>query len=340
MTHDEDDTRLRTIALEEHYATTAFMRGPGRQLEESAESVEADLPASARSEELIDKLRDIEDGRIADMDAADIDVQVLSLTAPGVEQLDASEARELAHDANNRLADAVRRHPDRFMGFAALPTPTPDAAADELERTVDEYGFDGAVINGHTKGLYLDDEFFWPILDRAEELRVPLYLHPTPPTNTVTDALYTGNFAPPVANMLATASWGWHIDTALHVVRLVLSGAFDRYPDLQLVVGHLGESLPFMLPRLESTLPREATGLDRPIGAYFRDNLYYTISGFNYLPPFHDLFSQVGADRILFSTDYPYASMEEARAFLDRLPVSPADREKIAHENAERLFDR
>jgi predicted TIM-barrel fold metal-dependent hydrolase len=329
---------MRTITLEEHYATSAFIGGPGRQLQDQAQAARAHPQVAAGIAQLIDQLCDLDERRIADMDAAGIDVQVLSLTSPGVEQLDATEAVELARDANDRLADAVRRHPSRFAGFAALPTMAPDSAAAELERMVRDHGFKGALINGHIRGRYLDDTFFWPVLECAEALQVPLYLHPTPPPQPVIEASYVGNYAQGVTVGLATAAWGWHIDTANHVLRLILSGAFDRYPRLQLIIGHLGEGLPFMLPRLELALPTELTKLHRPIGAYLRENLHYTFAGFNYLPTFLDLLLQVGVDRIMFSADYPYASMARARAFLDQLPVSPADRARIAHGNAERLL--
>jgi predicted TIM-barrel fold metal-dependent hydrolase len=320
-------TTTRTITLEEHFGTPAFLDGPGSHLKERAQAAQ-----------LLDQLCDLGDRRIADMDAAGIDVQVLSLTAPGVEQLDTAEAIELARDTNDILADAVRRHPSRFAGFASLPTAAPDTAADELERMVREHGFRGAVINGHTRGRYLDDEAFWPILERAETLQVPLYIHPTPPPQTVIDASYTGNFAAEVTARLASAGWGWHIETAIHIIRIILSGALDRYPRLQLIIGHLGEALPFMLPRIEIQFPTEVTKLRRPIGAYFRENLHYTVSGFNFLPPFLDLLLEVGVDRIIFSADYPFGSMSRAHTFLNQLPVSPADREKIAHGNAEVLM--
>jgi predicted TIM-barrel fold metal-dependent hydrolase len=329
---------MRTITLEEHYATPAFMEGPGRQLKEQAQAAHDHPQVAAGFTQLLDRLCDLDERRIADMDAAGIDVQVLSLTSPGVEQLDATEAVALAHDANNHLAEAVRRHPSRFAGFAALPTTAPDTAADELERMVREHGFKGALINGHIRGRYLDDPFFWPILERAEALQVPLYLHPTPPPQPVIEASYMGNFSPAVTAGLSTAAWGWHIETAIHVLRLILSGAFDRYPSLQLVIGHLGETLPFMLPRLDLGLPPQVTKLDRPIGAYLRENLHYTFSGFNYTPTFLDLLLQIGVDRIMFSADYPYSSMVQARVFLEQLPVSPADKERIAHGNAERLL--
>jgi len=329
---------MRTITLEEHYATPAFMEGPGRDLKAQGEAARDHPQVAAGYAKLIEQLCDLDDGRIGAMDAAGIDMQVLSLTSPGVEQLDAAEAVAFARETNDLLAEAVRHHPDRFAGFAALPTAAPEAAADELERTVREHGFKGALINGHTRGRYLDDRFFWPILECAEALGVPIYLHPTPPPRPVIEASYAGNYAPGVTALLATAAWGWHIETATHVLRLVLGGAFDRYQGLQLVVGHMGEALPFMLPRLEIALPREATKLERPIGSYLRENLYYTFGGFNWVQAFLDLVLQVGVERVMFSADHPYASMAQARAFLDRLPVSPADKERIAHSNAEPLL--
>jgi uncharacterized protein len=329
---------MRTIALEEHYATPAFMEGPGRDLKAQVEAARDHPQVAAGYEKLIEQLCDLGEGRIAAMDAAGIDVQVLSLTSPGVEQLDAPEAVAFARETNDFLAEAVRHHPARFVGFAALPTAAPEAAAEELERTVGEHGFVGALINGHTRGRYLDDAFFWPILERAEVLGVPIYLHPTPPPRSVIEASYAGNYATGVTLGLATAAWGWHIETATHVLRLILGGAFDRYPELQLVIGHMGEALPFMVPRIDLALPPEMTKLDRSVGSYLRENVHYTFGGFNWVQALLDLVLQVGADRVMFSADHPYASMGEARDFLDGLPVSPADRERIAHGNAERLL--
>lgn len=323
---------MQTIAFEEHFTTPKFMESPGAPLKAQAKSAQ-----SARANLLIDQLSDLDKRRIANMDAASINVQVLSLTAPGVEQLDASEAISLARESNDFLSDVCRRHPNRFLGFATLPTAAPEAAADELERMVSKHGFKGALVNGHTRGRYLDDAFFWPILERAESLQVPLYIHPAPPVQSVIQDLYIGNYAPAVANALATYAWDWHIETAIHVLRIILSGALDRYPNLQLIIGHLGETLPFMLPRFRA-LPPEMTKLNRPIEDYLRENIHYTFSGFNWTPAFLDLLLQVGADRIMFSTDYPYSSMEAARSFLEQLPISPTDRERIAHRNAERLL--
>jgi len=318
---------MKTITLEEHYISPAFLAGPGAAHAAAFTGPRAKIPA---------QLRDVGDGRVAEMDAAGIDVQVLSLTSPGVEQLVGPEARSIARDSNEFLAEAIRLHPARFAGFAAIPTADPEAAADELERTVREHGFKGTLINGHVRGRYLDDRFFGPIFERAEALGVPIYLHPTQPPQAVVDAYYAG-FGPAVSFMFANAGWGWHIETAVHVLRLVLGGVFDRYPTLQVVIGHMGEALPFMVQRADN-MPPAMTKLERPVSSYLRENVHYTFSGFNFIATFLDLLLEVGADRIMFSADHPYASMAEARAFLDRLPVSPAQREQIAHGNAERLF--
>src|SRR5215208_5262663 len=223
---------MRTITLKEHYATEAFMEGPGRELKAQAEAARSHPQVAAGYEKLIEQLCDLGGGRISAMDAAGIDVQVLSLTFPGVEQLEAAEAVAFAREANALLAQAVRRHPDRFAGFAALPTAAPEAAAEELERTVREQSFVGALINGHTRGRYLDDQFFWPILECAEALNVPIYLHPTMPPKAVVDASF-GGFSPSVTAVFSTSGWGWHIETAIHLLRMILGGVFDRYPHLE-----------------------------------------------------------------------------------------------------------
>jgi len=315
---------MRTIALEEHFATPGFLRGPARTLEEH-------MPAK-----LIEQLLDIGEARVAAMDAAGVDVQALSLTSPGVEQLDVEDAKRIARDTNDALAEAVRRHPTRFFGLAALPVGDPAAAVAELDRVAGEGGFKGVMINGHHRGRYLDDRFFWPVLARAEALRFPIYIHPTRSPQPVVDAWY-GGLPPIVSEMMAIAGWGWHIETALHVLRMVLGGVFDAHPDLQIVIGHMGETLPFMIQRVDA-MPQSMTKLKKPVSAYLRENVHYTFSGFNFLPTFIDLLLEVGVERIMFSTDHPYREMAEGRAFLDKLPVSPADRERIAHSNAERLF--
>ena len=321
---------MRTITLEEHFATPLFLDGPGQDLKNAA------LKFEGRGGKLIEPLCDIGDKRIAAMDAAGIDMQVLSLTSPGTEQLDAAEAMALARESNDALAAAVKRNPRRFAGFAALPTMMPDKAAAELESRIRGGGFVGAVISGHVRGRYLDDKFFWPILEAAEALNAPIHIHPTKPPQAVFDAYYSG-FSPLVNDMFGSPGWGWHIETAVHVVRVILGGAFDRFPKLQLVIGHLGEGLMSMFQRLDVMTPA-MTKLQKPITSYLRENVHYTFSGFNFPATFLDLLLEVGVGRIMFSADHPYQSMAAAKAFLEQIPVSAADRERIAHGNAEKLF--
>jgi uncharacterized protein len=213
---------MRTITLEEHFATSDFLDGPGLDIREQARQ------DGGRAERLMLELCDLGDGRIAQMDAAGIDMQVLSLTAPGVEQLELSEAMALVRDTNDALAEAIVKRPNRLSGLAALPLAAPDEAAKELERRMSE-SFVGAVINGHQRGRYLDDRFFWPVLEAAESLGAPIYLHPTRPPKPVIEASF-GGFAPRVTEMLAGPGFGWHIETAVHVLRMVLGGVFDRFP--------------------------------------------------------------------------------------------------------------
>jgi uncharacterized protein len=314
---------MKTIALEEHYATTAFLGGPGSWLKARAGIVEP--------------ISDLGDGRIAAMDDAGIDVAVLSLAAPGVEQLDGPAAIRLARACNDELAAAVGQYPDRLAGFATLPISAPEAAAEELERAVREHGFPGAVINGHCQGVYLDDASFEPVLDRAATLKVPIYLHPTIPPAAVIESCYAG-FAADVTFALATVGWGWHINTATHLLRLILGGVFDRHPLLQIIIGHMGEGTSFMLPRFDATLKPELTGLRHPVSTYLRENVHYTFANFNDGATFANLVAQVGVGRVAFSTDYPFGSMKAARAFLDNLPLSQDDRDSISHRNAENLL--
>lgn len=330
---------MRVVALEEHYATPGFLEGPGKTMVDRF-SPRRPHPVfvEAGGRTLVDRLGDVSQGRISEMDEAGVDVQVLSLTSPGLEQSPATDAVAMARETNDFLAEAIGRNPTRLAGFAALPTADPAAAADELERAIGLPGVVGAVINGHCQGRHLDDEFFWPIFERLESLDVPAYLHPTLPAKPVVDMVYAGNYSETVADMFAMAAWGWHIETATHLLRLILSGVFDRFPRLQLIIGHMGEALPFMMPRLDMTLPTAITSLQRAPSEYLRSNVHYTFSGFNWTSVFLELLLQVGVDRIMFSTDYPYASMTQATGFLESIPVSPADRERIAHRNAERLL--
>jgi predicted TIM-barrel fold metal-dependent hydrolase len=322
---------MRTIAIEEHFLPTA-LRG-------FATSPPAGDPLAQYRALMSQKLADVGAGRLADLDAAGIDVQVISATVSGIsfDSFDPATAIAIARDSNDELAEVVRAHPDRFAGFALLPLQTPEAAAAELERAVTNLGMKGALINGTTKGRFLDNPSFQPVLAEAETLDVPIYLHPAPPPPEVMAAYFTGLPAG-VGDRLATAAWGWHVETGLHSLRLIGAGVFDRFPRLQIIIGHMGENLPFSLARADRQLAASATHLRRKPAEYFHDNFSITPSGYFTIPPLLCALEVVGADRIIFAVDYPFASNLEARAFLDAAPLSPPDREKIAHGNAERLL--
>ncbi len=319
---------MRLITLEEHYVAP--------MLKSVAALGAGAPPPDSPMASIQAKLDDLGEQRLADMDAGGIDVQVLSHGAPGTEQLEPDQAIPLARDANDYLAGAIAAHPDRLAAFATLPTAAPREAADELERAVTELGFKGALINGHSRGEFLDDRKFWPIFERAARLEVPIYLHPTPPPPAVRDVYY-GGLPPQFAQALSMAGWGWHVETGLHVLRLIVGGVFDEYPSLQMIVGHMGEALPFFLARSSRVLQQQA-GLSRPLEEYVAANLHFTTSGMFTYPPLTCLIEVVGADRVMFSVDYPYSSNAEGRDFVLGAPISDADREKLASANAERLL--
>jgi uncharacterized protein len=271
------------------------------------------------------------------MDEAGITVHVLSASGPGANLLHGTEGVGFARDINDVLAKGVAAHPDRFAGFAHLPMNSPEAAADELERSVRNLGFCGALINGVTEGRFLDDPRFEPILARAEALDVPIYLHPGLPPRAVYQAYYDG-LPGSTGFRLSTAAWGWHSETAIHVMRLVLSGALDRHPKLKLVIGHMGEGLAAMMVRSDKILTPEAPHLKRSVKQTILDQVWVTTSGLFTLPPLEALLAVFGPDRVMFSIDYPYSTNRTGRDFLDTLKLPPAALEKFAHGNADRLL--
>jgi predicted TIM-barrel fold metal-dependent hydrolase len=330
------DDSMRIVALEEHFVAPDLIRriDPAVIARRGFPPPDAAWGPASRQ----DELADLGPARLHDMDASGITLQVLSVSGPGADLLPPAEGIALARALNDRLAAAVAAHPGRYAGFAHLPMTAPEAAADELERAVRDLGFHGALINGLTDGRFLDDAAFAPILARAETLDVPLYLHPGIPPAAVRGAYYEG-LPDRLGFLLAIAGWGWHAETAVHVLRLVLSGTLDRHPRLHLIIGHMGEGLPAMLARCDDVFSGPAAGvLRRPVSATVLDQVSITTSGFFTLPPFLAALTTFGADRILFSVDYPFSTNRRARAFLDNLPVAPADRAKIAHGNADRLL--
>lgn len=328
---------MKIIALEEHFldpAVAAASVGPVPGSDHDA-GERGDASVALPYTPGPDQLTDLGEHRIADMDAHGIDVQILSSLS--TQQLPPAVAVDVVRQTNDRLAAALRAHPDRFAGFAALPTSVPDAAADELERGVRELGFVGTLIMGRTEGEFLDQPRFAPILARAAALEVPIYLHPgIPPRGTLAEN-YAG-LAPLVSARFGTTAWGWHNETGVHFLHLLLSGVFDRHPELQIVLGHWGELVPFYLDRLDEALPRTITKLGRTIGEYLRENVYVTPSGLFTQANLRYCVDVLGVDRIMFSVDYPFIGNEKAASFLAEADLSDEDREKIAHGTAEKLF--
>ncbi|WP_446745186.1 amidohydrolase family protein [Silvibacterium acidisoli] len=318
---------MRVITLEEHMTIPEIVKATSHIGAGSSDYMRA----------IQEKLIDVDQARIADMDANGIDLQVLSQVSTGLDLIDPAEATALARATNDRMAQAIADRPTRFAGFAALNTTEPEKAARELERAMAIKGFVGTMLHGTSNGLFLDDPRFSPIFEAAQALDAPIYLHPAPPPETVQKAYYSG-LGDPTDYMLATAGWGWHVETGMHALRLIVSGLFDRFPRLKIIIGHMGENLPFSIVRASTVLSRGAKNLKRPVKEYFDEHFWITTSGYFSNPPLKCALEVCGAERILFSVDYPFGSNRAGREFLDSMPVSDTDRAKIAGLNAAKLL--
>jgi predicted TIM-barrel fold metal-dependent hydrolase len=317
---------MTLVALEEHVLPAQY-----------ADIVWTDQlpPAIVGSTQIREYLADISDRRLPAMDAAGIDMQVLSSVAPAAQASSPEDSVKLARSLNDTIAAIMAQHPTRFQALAALPTPDPAAAAREAQRAIRDLGMCGVIIQGHTQGRFLDSAEFEPMLAAIEELGVPMYLHPTFPPKAVADVYYAG-LDDAIAGPLSTAAWGWHAETGLHVLRMAAGGVFTRHPGLRVVVGHMGENLPFSLARADAVLSA-ALGAGT-ISDLVREHVYVTICGYTTLPPFQCALAVFGTDHMLFSVDYPFGDAMRHAQFLAQAPISPTDREKIGYLNAERLF--
>ncbi len=317
---------MKTIALEEHFATKSFLQATGA------------YGATGEMAAMQPKLLDLGTGRLAAMDEAGVDMQVLSLAAMGFDELDAATATALATDVNDELAAGVKANPERFAGWATLPMKSPEKAAAELERCVQELGFVGALLDGTTDGLFLDDARFLPVWETAVKLGVPLYVHPAPPPAKVKEVYFAG-LPEPVAQLLSIAGWGWHAETGLHTLRLICSGLFDRLPKLQVIIGHMGEGLPYALARSSGMLSGPAK-LKQTVADYFKTNLWVTTSGYFSLPPFECAREVIGLERMMYSVDYPFSPNTRGKAFLEAATevLNEAEKEALTHGNAERVL--
>lgn len=317
---------MRKIGLEEHFVTPdlAHYGAAGAQIAQPH-----------RWEDASKKLLDLFDARLEEMDESGLDMQVLSLNSPGLQaEPNAALAVDQAKIVNDILAEAVRKHPTRYQGFAALPLQDPEAAANELERGVKDLGFKGALVNAHTQGKYLDDPSLRVVWDRAQSLDVPLYLHPANGVDTA-DVL-SGH------PELIGPMWSWGIDTSTHVLRLIFGGVFDEFPNAKLLLGHMGEGLPYALWRLDSRWDfhnRRGIELDLEYPSkYLLRNLWVTTSGVCSNEPLRCAIDALGTDRVLFATDYPFEDMDVACDFIEQAAITDEERRLITHENAEKLL--
>lgn len=329
---------MRIITTEEHWVLPEMARaGAGASSHASPHFDEAFDPARGFGlSPTPGQLLDLGADRLADMDDHGIDTQVLAVL--GAQMLPSDVAVDLTHNANDRIAAAISEQPGRFAAFAAIPTSAGGKkAAEELERCLKVPGFVGSMIYGRTGESFLDDAELEPFLAASERAGVPIYLHPAVPPRGVSDLNYSG-LDDIVSARFSTVAWGWHLETGGHFLHMVLSGVFDRHPDLQVMLGHWGEMVPFWMDRLDQALPQSMTGLAQPVSGYLRNNAYVTPSGMWQESHLRYCLDRLGADRIIFSVDYPFITHEGAREFLESADVSQASREKIAHGNAERLL--
>lgn len=296
------------------------------------------LDSSERPATVRRKLLDLDDERIADMDATGISRQIVSLTAPGVQVLERETAVAIAAGANDQLAAAIARHPERYAGLAAMAPQDPPAAAKEIERGINELGFSGVILNSHTHGEYFDDHKFWEIFEAAEQLDVPIYLHPTTPSK--------GLIGPLLESGLDGAIYGFAVETGMHLLRIILSGAFDRFPKLKIVVGHLGEALPFWLFRLDfmhAAMVRagryeSVKALQKRPSDYLRENVWITTSGMAWEPAIMFVRSVIGPDHVMYAMDYPYQFVPAEVEVTDNLPIDDDEKRAFYQTNAEALF--
>ncbi len=313
---------MKKIALEEHFMS------PG--LVDYWQATMADVPRPIY-DKIFAALTDFDDIRLKAMDSAGIEKAVLSVAGPGVQvEPNVAAANKAAAEANDFLAEKIARHPTRYEGFAHIALQDPNAAARELERCV-KMGFKGAMINGHSLGHYLDERQFDPFWAKAEELGAPIYLHPADPVEQY--ATY-GNY-----NEIKRATWGWGVETGTHTLRMIFGGVFDRFPKALLLLGHLGESLPYMLWRIDSRAKLYGVELKREPSDYIRNNIAVTISGMYSPEPLHCAVSALGASRVMFSADFPFEDIKEAGHFMDDVAIDTELREAIAWRNAARILN-
>ena len=326
---------MRVVALEEHFNVPALVK----RIDPAAIKRRGYQPRRAPTDRPspMELLPEIGERRFKSMDEAGVTVQVLSNNGPGPDLVPGADGIAIARELNDYLADVVARQPDRFAGFATLPMQSPEACAGELERCVKQLHFPGAMIHGTTEGRFLDHPSYDGLLAAAVELDVPIYIHPHLAPAPVREAYYSG-LEQGAGRVLEAAGWGWHSETAIHILRLVLAGTLDKHPKLKIIIGHMGEMLPVMLARADAVFALDIDHLQRPVSRAILDQVWITTSGIFTEPPLLAALQTFGIDRIMFSVDYPYAPNAAGRRFLDRISLSPADMAKLTHGNADALL--
>lgn len=326
----------RLITLEEHYSSPSINRKADEML--AKDGLKAGFnDARGNGGEMMRLVQHIDDERIAYMDKVGIDMQVISLAGGVPSTLDAKYSVPLCKEANDEMAAITSRYPGRFAVFANLPLADGEAMAKELERCVKEKHFVGAMLSGHYHGISYDDASFEPLYSKAEELDVPLYLHPGLVDKAISDRYYKGSWSPKVSFELAGYGIGWHYDVGMQLVRMILAGVFDRHPNLKIIIGHWGEVVAYYMHRLDE-IKIEDTGLKKPISQYFKENVYVNPSGMTYESDFRYCLTEFGVDHILWGEDYPYRLPSDISSMLEDMDLPEEDKEKIAHLNAERLL--
>jgi predicted TIM-barrel fold metal-dependent hydrolase len=324
---------MRIVTLEEHFTFPELTSRIPKEL-----MAKHSIDHSPMMQQLSSKLADITGERLRSMDDNGISLQILSVAGAGADLLNSKDGPAFAKQYNDAIAEKINDYPDRFAAFAHLPMSAPKDAADEMERTVKTHGFKGALINGLTNDKFLDDPEFAPILQRAELLGVPIYLHPGLPPKAVVDAYYS-NLPKYSGMLLSIAGWGWHSETAIHVLRLIISGTFDRYPKLKLIIGHMGEMIPMMMVRCDNAFKPEKVGINqRSVIETLHEQVFITTSGIFTNPPLMTAIDTFGIDNIMFSVDYPFSTNEQGKEFLDNISLASDQVEKIAHSNADKLL--
>lgn len=330
---------MRIITIEEHITGTELDGAVRGLIMEDTPYYRLTLGEGLPYYPDFDLYKDMGELRIANMDAHGIDMQVISCPAQAG-MLEGKEAIPLTREVNDSLAAAVSRFPSRLAAFATLPWADSEAAVEELERAVNTLGMKGVLLSGRParETLFLDDPRYDPILEAAAKLKVPIYVHPGVPVPAVQDAYYA-RLDPELSARLSIFGWGWHNEAGIQVMRMILAGVFEKYPDLQVISGHWGELVPFFLSRLDQALPKQVTGLSRTITETYAQNVYVTPSGIFTYPQLNFAMEELGVDRIIHSVDFPLVGNEDARSFIEDAPISAADKESIAHGNVERLLN-